>query len=87
MIKIEFTNYIVETRLILIPVLYIVGFIIKNSELIKDKFIPIALLGISIIISILMGGDTIINNTIQGILVAGATVLGDQVAKQLLKDE
>lgn len=83
----EFANYIVETKFILIPVLYIIGTIIKNTDLIKNKFIPIIILGIAIVLSVAMGGDTIINNIIQGILVAGTTVLGNQVIKQLGKEE
>ncbi len=78
----EFLSYIMETKLILIPVLYIIGYIIKNTSLIKNKYIPVILLIIGIIISVLMGGDTIINNVIQGILVAGATVLANQMVTQ-----
>lgn len=83
----DILNYILENRLVLIPVLYIVGEFIKRTEYIKDKKIPIILMLIGIIFSVLMGGDTIINNVIQGILVAGATVLGNQVIKQVGKDD
>lgn len=83
----EILNYILENRLVLVPVLYIIGEFIKRTEYIKDKFIPIIILIIGILFSVLMGGDTIINNVIQGILVAGATVLGNQVIKQVGKDD
>lgn len=82
----EILNYIIENRLVLIPVLYILGEFIKRTEYIKDKLIPSILLLIGIIFSVLMGGDTIINNIIQGILVAGATVLGNQMIKQVGKE-
>lgn len=82
----EILNYIIENRLVLIPVLYIIGEFIKRTEYIKDKAIPMMLLIIGIIFSILMGGDTIINNIIQGILVAGTTVLGNQMIKQVGKE-
>ncbi len=83
----DFMEYIMTEKLILIPALYVVGFFITNTALIRNKFIPIILLGLGIIFSILMGGDTIINNVIQGILVAGATVLTNQVIKQSTKEE
>lgn len=83
----EILNYIIENRLVLIPVLYILGEFIKRTEFIKDKSIPIILLLIGIIFSILMGGDTVINNIIQGILVAGVTVLGNQLIKQVGKED
>ena len=83
----DILNYILENRLVLVPVLYIIGEFIKRTEYIKDKFIPIIILIIGILFSVLMGGDTIINNVIQGILVAGATVLGNQVIKQVGKDD
>jgi len=80
-------NYIIENRLVLIPVLYILGEFIKRTEYVKDKLIPSILLFIGIIFSVLMDGDTIINNIIQGILVAGATVLGNQMIKQVGKED
>lgn len=83
----EILNYIIENRLVLIPVLYILGEFIKRTEYVKDKLIPSILLFIGIIFSVLMGGDTVINNIIQGILVAGATVLGNQIIKQVGKED
>ncbi len=83
----EILEYIVENRLILIPVLYILGEFIKKTSFIKDKFIPMVLLLVAVVFSILMGGDTIINEIIQAVLVAGATVLGNQMIKQVNKEE
>ncbi len=83
----EILNYILENRLVLVPVLYIIGEFIKRTEYIKDKFIPIIILTIGIIFSVLMGGDTVINNVNQGILVAGVTVLGNQLMKQIGKED
>ena len=78
----DFLNYITDNRLILIPVLYIIGYIIKNTKLIKNKYIPLILLAIGISLSVAMGGNTIVDNIIQGILVTGATVLSDQIVIQ-----
>lgn len=83
----DFLNYIVGNKLILIPVLYIIGYIIKNTKIIRNKFIPLFLLVIGIILSVLMGGDTIINNVVQGILVTGATVMTDQMIRQTSKND
>lgn len=83
----DILNYILENRLVLVPVLYIIGEFIKRTEYIKDKFIPIIILIIGILFSVLMGGDTVINNVNQGILVAGATVLGNQLMKQIGKED
>lgn len=78
----DVVSYIVENKLILIPVLYIMNYIIKKTGIIPEKFLPLVLLGVGIIISVLMGGDSIINNIVQGILVTGATVLTDQIIVQ-----
>lgn len=83
----EILNYIIENRLILIPVLYIIGEFIKKTKTINNRWIPLILMVIGVIFSILMGGDKIINNIIQGVLVSGVTVLGNQIIKQIEKDD
>lgn len=80
-------DYIMEGRLILIPVLYVIGYIITKTQLIKNKYIPLITLGFGILFSVLMGGNTIVDNIIQGVLVAGATVLTNQVIRQTPKEE
>ena len=79
-------NYIVDNCLILIPVLYIVATILKNLEFIKDKYIPLILLPIGIAMAIAISGIDI-NSVIQGILVTGVTVYGNQIFKQINKEE
>ena len=81
----EFMEYITENALILIPVLYVIGMFLKALEFIKDKYIPCILLVIGIVFSIALIGLNV-NAVIQGILVAGATVLGDQLIKQYKKE-
>ena len=82
----DFMNYIIENALILIPVLYILGSFLKALEFIKDKYIPCILLAIGIAFSIALTGFNV-NAVIQGILVTGVTVLGNQLIKQSKKDE
>ena len=79
-------NYIVDNCLILIPVLYIIGMILKNLEYIEDKYIPLILLPIGIALAIAIKGIDI-NSVIQGILVTGVTVYGNQIFKQINKEE
>ena len=82
----EFMEYITENALILIPVLYIIGAFLKGLEIINDKYIPLILMAFSIGFSIAILGLEV-NSIIQGILVAGATVLSNQLIKQYKKDE
>ena len=81
----EFMEYITENALILIPVLYVIGMFLKVLEFIKDKYIPCILLVIGVAFSIALIGLNV-NAVIQGILVAGATVLGNQLIKQYKKE-
>ena len=80
-------NYIVEDGLVLIPVLYIIGEIIKQTLIIKDKWIPLILLFFGVLFSVLLLNDPMINNIIQGILITGATVYINQVKKQYFEKE
>lgn len=79
-------NYIVEQGLILIPVLLILGQIIKNLESIKDKYIPLILLPISILLSFGVMGISV-DSVVQSILILGVSVYGNQIVKQLRKEE
>ena len=90
-------DFIKPELLVLIPVLYIVGRGFKKTSLIKDKFIPLLLGSISILLSGLYTFATSDVNGIkeitmaiftaitQGILIAGASVYANQIYKQLQK--
>ena len=80
----EILSYITENALVLIPVLLIIGQIIKNIEAIPDKWIPLILLPIGIGGALLCGGLSV-DSAIQGVLVTGAAVYGNQIVKQLGK--
>lgn len=79
-------KYITENALILIPVLNILGKIIKEFQKIPDKFIPLILLAFGITGAIAIMGFNA-EAVIQGILITGTAVYGNQVVKQLKKDE
>lgn len=80
-------NYIVEDGLILIPVLYVIGYIIKHTNILSNRWIPLVLLVIGIMFSIFLLNDPIVDRVIQGILIAGVTVFIDQIKKQNFKKE
>ena len=81
----EITEYITQNALVLIPVLYIIGMIMKGTEKISDKYIPLILLffGVGGTIGI-MGLN--VDAVIQGVLVTGSTVYANQLLKQRVKD-
>lgn len=90
-------DFIKPELLVLIPVLYIVGRGFKKTSLIKDKFIPLLLGSISILLAGLYTFATsdvngikeitmaIFTSITQGILIAGASVYANQIYKQLQK--
>ena len=82
----DFAQYIAQNALVLIPVLYVLGMLIKNTEKIDDKYIPIILLiaGIAGAIGI-MGVNT--DAVVQGVLVTGTTVYTNQLIKQTTKKQ
>ena len=79
-------SYITDNALILIPVIYVIGAILKGTELVKDKYIPVILLPIGIVLGMILLGFTV-NGFIQGVLVVGVAVYANQLVKQALKEE
>ena len=82
----ELLNYITENALLLIPALVIVGMIIKQIEVIPNKFIPLLLLVVGVAGTLTLLGVTV-DSIVQGVLVTGAAVYGNQIVKQLKNDE
>ena len=82
----DIIGYIVDNALILIPALIVVGAIIKQVEAIPNKWIPLILLPLGIAGALALGGLSA-DSVIQGILVTGAAVYGNQLVKQLGKKE
>ena len=86
----DFENYIKPELLVLVPVLYIAGMIMKNAQAVPDKYIPAILGGAGIALSLLYviategaTGVSIFTAITQGILTAGAAVYTNQMIKQL----
>ncbi len=92
-------EYIKPELLVVAIVLYFIGMGIKNTEKISDKYIPLILGAIGIIISAIYVIATsqfngyqsilmaIFTSIIQGILVAGLSVYANQIIKQAKKEE
>lgn len=92
-------EYIKPELLIVAIVLYFIGLWLKNTEWIKDKYIPIVIGIVGIIISaiyVIATSDingykeiltVIFTAFVQGILIAGASVYVNQLIKQMGKEE
>lgn len=74
-------EYILENVLYLVPALIVVGKIIKEINGVPNWLIPFALLVLSVVATNLILGWGI-EATVQGVLVAGAAVFGNQAWKQ-----
>lgn len=79
-------EFITENALLLIPVLNIIGVIVKNTEKIPNKYIPFILLLFGILGAVAILGLSS-ESVVQGILVTGTAVYGNQVVKQVKKSE
>lgn len=87
-------EFIKPELLILVPVLYLIGEAEKKAKLFKNKYIPIFLGTISIILTLLYIFATseiktsqdclicIFTSITQGILIAGCSVYANQIYKQ-----
>lgn len=82
----EFVKFIIENALILVPALYVIGLILKGTEKIADKYIPVVLLVFGVLGAVALLGFNI-NAVIQGILVTGTAVYTNQLIKQVNKQE
>ena len=87
-----FENYIKPELLILVVVLYVIGLMLKNTMLIKDKFIPLTLgvIGVALSLFYVVGTEGfsvmgVFTGFTQGVLVAGASVYANQLFKQSSK--
>ena len=77
----DLLQYLSDQALILVPALWLIGVILKSTPRVADWIIPWVLLGISIAGAMLMFGPSV-QAALQGILAAGAAVLGHQLVKQ-----
>ncbi len=80
------TQFVVNEALVLIPVLLILGALIKRTPKVPDWTIPWILLGFGVGLSMTIMGVTP-EAGIQGVLVTGTAVFGHQLYKQTKNQE
>lgn len=95
----QIMNYIKPELIVVAVVLYFVGMGLKKAQAVKDKYIPLILGGIGIVLcaiwvlanSTLGTGQEIamavFTAIVQGILVAGVSTYINQIVKQAGKEE
>ena len=90
----DYTQYVKAELLILIPVLVVLGVILKKAEWLKDKYIPFVLTAVGLVMSCLwvfgtegVSAISIFTAIAQGVLCTGGAVLADQYIKQATKTE
>lgn len=95
----QVTNYVKPELIVVAIALYFVGMALKQAQAVKDKYIPLILGGISIVICAIYvfatctcgtGQDVamaIFTAITQGILIAGLSTYVNQIVKQVNKDE
>lgn len=82
----DISSFLLDKALVLVPVLYIIGCILKKSDLVKNNHIPLILLPLGVLGAIgLMGFSA--ESVIQGILVTGVTVYGHQVCTKTIEKD
>lgn len=81
----DILNYVVQEGLVMVPVLFIIGEIIKDTELLGNKWIPLVILIVSVGFTPLVLGAYTADNIVQAVLVAGVTVFGNEMIKQSSK--
>jgi len=88
----DLNNYIMPELLVGVPLLIIIGKIIKDTQRIKNRYIPLILGIIGIVFAtawtFIMSCDPNIPHAImvgftQGVLIAGMAVYGNQIFKQI----
>lgn len=95
----DYTEYIKPELLVLIPALVYVGYLAKQSTIIKDKFIPALLAAAGVLLAGLYimatttltapqdAAQAVFTALVQGLLCAAGAVYADQCVKQATKSE
>lgn len=77
----DMISLVPETLLGTIVALWLIGYFLKQTEKIKDCYIPFILMVFSIAASLVIEGLTV-QSAIQGIICVGIAVLGNNFVKQ-----
>lgn len=74
-------DYIIDQALIVVPVLLVIGQVLKNTPKMQDWLIPYILLALGVSFTFGIMGINV-QAIVQGILVSGAAVFANQLYKQ-----
>lgn len=80
----DITEYVKEEALVIIYVLYILGAFLKQADFLNNKFIPIVLVFMGIVMALGLLGLSF-GSAVQGVLCAGGAVLTNEVITQAKK--
>lgn len=95
----QIMNYVKPELIVVAVALYFLGMALKQAQSVKDKYIPLLLGGVSIVLCAIwvlatseIGNGQQVATAVftaitQGILVAGLSTYVDQIKKQVHKDE
>ena len=95
----QIMNYVKPELIVVAVALYFIGMALKQAQSVKDKYIPLLLGGVSIVLCAIwvIATSTITNAQeaamavftaiTQGILVAGLSTYVDKIKKQMNKEE
>jgi hypothetical protein len=82
-------DYIREELLVLVAVMNVIGYFLKQSRAFDDRMIPLVLGAMSVVLTMLYVGimvaftlQGLMTSFVQGVLIAGAAVYGNQLIKQ-----
>lgn len=94
--ELNILDFLKEGYFIVIVALYVIGIFLKKMETIKDKYIVVVLMVLSIIVATLLtiinaqykiDLEVVLNGILQGILCWGVAVGVNQTVKQVGKEE
>ncbi|MCL2513832.1 MAG: phage holin family protein [Oscillospiraceae bacterium] len=78
----DLNDFLIAKAIVMVPVLNIIGLLLKNIKQITNELIPFVLLGFGVGGCLLLCGVSV-ESAIQGVLVTGAAVFGHQITKQI----
>lgn len=77
----EIISFVFEEGLVMIPALFLLGEMIKKTELMDVKLIPLIILPVSLLLTPALLGGYYAENIVQALLVAGIPTYGYEIYK------
>lgn len=90
----DYTQFIKPELLVLVPALYGLGLVLKNTHKISNNYIPAMLTAVSVALSLLyilstdgINGVSVFTAIVQGLICVAVAVYGNEVIKQIKRGE